>query len=108
MLYIDNDTIITLGSLHILDLLCEALDEEHHSTTIFVLRSCGDLVQNRLRSKPDALNNCTRFLAQTSPNSTHGFGDEYRELASLEKVDLEAELTLVVSEMLIQDLLPAT
>ena len=48
MLYLDNDTLITLGELNLLDLLCPAMCETHEDYNLFCLRSCPGFVEDEV------------------------------------------------------------
>lgn len=90
MLYLDNDTVITLAELDLLDLLCPALGEERHDGNVFCLRSCAGFVRSQV-GEP-ARTRALDFLRDVGPTSGHLHGTELAELSRIERVDLEAEL----------------
>jgi len=90
VLYLDNDTLITLAELNILKFFCAAMAEEHEDYNLFCLRRCPAFVSDQV-NEPVRTEVLT-FLKKVGPVSEHLRGREFAELSPIHQVDVEAEL----------------
>ena len=91
MIYLDNDSVITLAELDLIDLLCPALGISHAPHDIFCLRTAKRAVPTYCEDSASS-NRAHGFLSQTGVVSEHLFGVAYTQINRLPYMDNEAAL----------------
>lgn len=86
MIYVDNDTIITLAELDLLDLMCAALGVDHHASEVFTLRQAHRVCPLRAGNR-EVREMILDFLKAVGPVSEHLSRADLPSLQDIENLD---------------------